>query len=631
MKLTPAVATDILGTANEAIIVVDGDGHIVFANAKAENLFGYGTGELIGESVETLMPEAFRHRHEQHRKRYKKSPHARPLVSGLKLQGMRKDGNVFDAEIALTPVESEGQLFVSSTVRDITVSDTSEAYFRNLLEAAPDAMVIIDQNGRIAVVNGQAEHMFGYARQEMLGQPVEMLLPAELRDKHVRHRATYVSDPHLRPMGIGMDLMAKRRDGSTFPVEISLNAIDAANGQYVSSVIRDITTRKEMQDELIAARQEAERANKANSAFLAAASHDLRQPVQALSLLAGALRRTAKEPLVLEMVESQQHSLDAMTNLLNSLLDISRLDAGAVQPEFEEFPIQRLVDRLSAELSRQALHKNLTFSSCKSDAIVRSDPNMLGEIVQNLVSNAIQYTDQGSVSLRCRVQNGLLELSITDTGIGIEQDQLDMIFDEFHQIKTPGREKEGFGLGLAIVRRMADLLGHEISAESTPGKGSTFSVLMPVVERTTRSKRPSGKKQPDAPQAPASGLIVLIEDDVQVANAWGLLLEAEGFEVATAASANEARAVAEHLAEVPDLIISDFYLLDGSTGVDAVAEIRDKFACNIPAFIVSGDTSKMVKQARNTENCTIMNKPVNTDHLLSTAKQAIATGIVPSD
>lgn len=631
MKLTPTATADILSSSNDAILVVNNDGEIVFANGSAESLFAYREGELLGQTVESLMPDAFRKKHKAHRKKYAKSPRSRPLVSGLKLKGLRKDGRVFDAEIALTPVQSGDELLVSSTIRDISADDSSEAYFRNVLESAPDAMVIIDHYGKIAVVNGQAEQMFGHTREEMLGNEIEFLLPEEVRDKHISHRTAYSRDPRLRPMGIGMDLRGKRKDGSSFPVEISLSPVTSATGSFVSSVIRDVSARKKLENDLIAVREEAERANKANSAFLAAASHDLRQPVQALSLLTGALRRTAKDELVLEMVESQQHSLDAMTNLLNSLLDISRLDAGKVEPEFEDFPIQRLIDRLSAEFSRQAKQKDLNFSACDCDSIVRSDPNLLGEIVQNLVSNAIQYTDKGNVTLTCNEVDGQLEIGITDTGVGIAPDQIEQIFQEFHQIKTPGQDKEGFGLGLAIVKRMAELLDHKVAVESDPGNGSTFSVSMPIVAKPPAAQDKEAGLPADDVVVPASGLIILIEDDVQVANAWGLLLEAEGFRVATAASAKEARVVVEHLDSAPELIISDFHLLDGSTGVEAVAEIRRRFDQIIPAFIVSGDTSKMVQEARSTENCAIMNKPVNTDHLLKVAKEAIATGIVPPD
>ena len=631
MNLKSNTAQEILASSHEAIVVVADDGSIVYANNQAEQLFAYKKGEMVGKKVEALMPDVFREKHEVHRKNFFTSPRSRPLVSGLSLKGQRKDGRIFDAEIALTPVETEAGMLISSTIRDISVDDTSEAYFKNILESAPDAMVIIDHHGRIAVVNGQAERMFGYSRQDMLGQEVELLLPESVRHRHISHRAAYSGDPHLRPMGLDMELLGRRKDGSEFPVEISLSPVTSASGAFVSSVIRDVTSRKEMEQELIDARQAAERANKANSAFLAAASHDLRQPVQALSLLNGALRRTVEGPLALEMVEGQQHSLDAMTNLLNSLLDISRLDAGAVEAEFEEFPIQRLVDRFSAEFSRQAKQKGLSFTADNCNTQVRSDPNLLAEIIQNFVSNAIRYTDKGDVKLSCREQAGNLWIDVADSGIGIAADQIEEIFLEFNQIKTPGTDKEGFGLGLAIVKRLADLLRHEIDVVSDPGSGSTFSICLPIVKRTSTKLSDEESVTGDESQPRVTGLIILIEDDVKVANAWGLLLEAEGFRVAMAASALEARAVAKHLERAPELIISDFHLLDGSTGVEAVAAIRKEFDSNIPAFIVSGDTSKVVQEARLIENSVIMNKPINTDHLLEVARVAIMTGEVPPE
>ncbi len=506
----------------------------------------------------------------------------------------------------------------------------SETYFRTLLESAPDAMVIVDDQGKIVIVNGQTESMFGYKRKELLGRKIEMLLPDRLHKGHVAHRKTYAADSKIRPMGTRMDLLGKRKDGSEFPVEISLSPVKAASGTFVSSVIRDVTERKRMEQEIIAAQHAAERASKANSAFLAAASHDLRQPVQALSLLNGALRRTVKEPRALEMIQNQEHSLIAMTNLLNSLLDISRLDAGAVTPEFEQFSMQRLIDRLAAEFGRQAQHKGLKFTAQACAADVRSDPNLLAEIVQNLVSNAIRYTDQGDVRLTCKEDNGYCRLEVIDTGIGIEEDQLDAIFNEFHQAKTPGSSNEGFGLGLAIVRRLADLLEHDIGVQSTPGKGSCFSVMVPAVSNA-RPAPDSDQADNAADEVAGAGLIVLIEDDVNVANAWGLLLEAEGYRVATAASASEAGALIRHLEAPPVLLISDFHLLDGSTGVEAVGDIRKFYDKNIPAFIVSGDTSKVVKEAQALDNCTVMSKPVNTTRLLAAAKTATGTGVVPKD
>ena len=506
----------------------------------------------------------------------------------------------------------------------------SEPFFRNLLESAPDAMIIVDAQGKITVVNEQAEEMFGYDRDQMIGETIEFLLPARFRGRHVNHRNAFTNKPKLRPMGAGMELQGCRSDGSEFPVEISLSPVKAGSGSFVSSVIRDVTQRKIMEQEIIAARQAAERANKANSAFLAAASHDLRQPVQALSLLNGALRRTVKDQLALDMLESQEHSLDAMTNLLNSLLDISRLDAGAVSPEIEDFSIQRLIDRLSHEFSRQAHHKGLEFDADSCSTIIRTDPNLIGEIIQNFVSNAIRYTDKGTVQLGCEEIDGKLRVKVTDTGIGIEENHLDEIWNEFHQCKTPGSNQEGFGLGLAIVRRLADLLDHEVTVESKPGEGSCFCISMPVVKEAGKAVSETISDSVASAEG-GSGLIILIEDDVAVANAWGLLLEAEGYRVAMAESASEAEAVVRHLDVDPDLIISDFHLLDGSTGVEAVASIRKDVGKTVPAFIVSGDTSKVVQDARTLENSTIMSKPVNTERMLELARGTIATGEVPPE
>lgn len=630
MKLPPKIASKILKSTTEAIVVVDAAGKIVFLNKQAERLFGYVAKEVLGEDIEILMPAAVRHAHAAHRQGYEGSPHRRPLISGLSLKGLRKDGNAFDAEIALTPIQTDQGLIISSTVRERRGDAMTDAYFKNLLESAPDAMIIVSDAGKIEIVNGQTEKMFGYTRSELLGKPIEMLLPARYRGRHEDHRVQFLKDPHIRPMGAGMELSALRKDGSEFPVEISLSSVARPTGMIGCSVIRDVTERKRLEEELIEARRAAERANKANTAFLAAASHDLRQPVQALSLLNGALRRTVKQPLAREMVESQQLSLDAMTNLLNSLLDISRLDAGVIEPEFEAFSIQRLFDRQSAEFARQASQKGLNYRQADCDQIVRSDPNLLGEIVQNLVSNAIRYTDKGEVVLSCEQDGNRLRVDVRDTGIGIEADQLEEIFQEFHQCKAPGANSEGFGLGLAIVRRLADLLAIRVTVESTPGNGSCFSVYLPLVNNPAVDD--DEQSTGDAVRhADASGMIVLIEDDVKVAKAWGLLLEAEGYRTATAASAADAQALVSSLAAPPDLIISDFHLLDGSTGVDAVAEIREYMGKDIPAFIVSGDTSKVVDDARSLRNSLLMSKPVNTDRLLEMAHDAISSGIVAED
>ncbi len=630
-QFSPAAAAALLRATTDAIIVVDAEGRIVFVNDQAERIFGYTSHELYLQSVETLLPESSRARHRQYRQHYSGAPHSRPLVSGLSLRGLRKNGEIFDAEIALTPIEDGSETLVAGTIRDVSSGSSSELYFKHLLEAAPDAMIIVDGDGRIAIANGQAVVMFGYDRDQLIGQPIEILLPVSLRDRHVNHRHVYLADPRVRPMGSGLNLQARRADGTEFPVEISLSPVNGTSGTFVASVIRDVTLRRKAESELIEARREAERAHKANTAFLAAASHDLRQPVQALTLLNGALRRTVKDPLAKEMVDSQQHSLDAMTNLLNSLLDISRLDAGVIKPEFEEFPVRRLVDRLSAEFARQARQKKLKFEASSVDGIIRSDINLLSEIVQNLVSNAIRYTASGQIDLNCEIAGDSVSIEVRDTGIGIAADQLENIFREFHQLRSPGRNTEGFGLGLAIVRRLADLLHHDIKVTSEPGAGSCFSVVVPMADGREDASADRVSETAAAHPDGNSNLILLIEDDRSVAGAWAMLLQSHGYRVVIADSLASTEDAIPGLDAPPVLVISDFHLLDGSTGVQAVQAVRRHFNENLPAFIVSGDTSKVVQEARSLENSRVMSKPVAIDDLLQATRTAIASGKASPD
>lgn len=497
-------------------------------------------------------------------------------------------------------------------------------FFRNLLDAAPDAIVIISGDGRIVIVNAVAEQVFGYAREEMLGREVETLIPVRFRERHLEHRATYARRPRLRGMGVGMELAARRSDGTEFPVEISLSPIETPSGPLVVSAIRDVTERKRIESDLTAARQAAERANKANTAFLSAASHDLRQPVQALRLLNGALRRTVKDPLALEMIEGQQESLDAMTNLLNSLLDISRLDAGAFEPNIEAFPVRTLIGRLAAEFSRQARQKGLEFQTGSCDAVVRSDPNLLAEIIQNLVSNAVRYTREGYVRLDCTEMDDELAIEVSDTGIGIPAEELENIFIEFHQVRRDGRKKEGVGLGLAITRRMAELLGHPIDVRSSPGQGSCFSVRVPLAAGSTA--RDVARRSDELP-ANGTGLIIIVEDDAQVARAWDRLLRTEGYRVACAATVSELGPLLENLDRRPDLILSDYHLLEGSNGIQAVQAIRDAVGASVPAFIVTGDTSKIMQEIEQLENSSVLSKPIGPDELLRLARSAIESGI----
>ena len=255
---SPMALEGFLEAAPDAIVVVDWSGNIVIVNQLAERLFGYSRQELLGMQIEGLVPQRFREQHAGYRNNYFLEPHTRPMGEGRELSGRRKDGSEFPVEISLSPLKTETGTLVISIIRDATARKKVEARFRGFLEAAPDAIVVVNREGKIVILNTQAERLFKFTRENLLGMPVEILVPERFRGRHVGHRRQFFADPRVRPMGSGLELFGLRSDGSEFPVEISLSPIETEDGVLVLSSIRDISERKLVETKLRSSLKEKE-------------------------------------------------------------------------------------------------------------------------------------------------------------------------------------------------------------------------------------------------------------------------------------------------------------------------------------------------------------------------------------
>jgi PAS domain S-box-containing protein len=512
---------------------------------------------------------------------------------------------------------------IGKSSRDSMPEPLTAELVRSVLDSAPDAMIIIATSGTILFANHQVSALFGYATDEVIGRKVEMLLPERFRARHVGHRTSYGNAERIRPMGIGLDLFALRADGAEFPVEISLSPIRDGGETLVAAAIRDVSERKRADRELQDARAQADRANLAKSRFLATASHDLRQPLQSLALLIGALRRQVNSNEALEALALQEVAVGSMSRLLNALLDISKLESGAVVPDIVDFRITTLFDELRAEFAGVAASKGLQFSVDITQAQVRSDPSLVGQILRNLIANAIKYTQQGSVWLRSQLEEDALLIEVRDSGIGIAKPQLGLIFDEFYQVGvSASSSREGYGLGLSIVQRLAHLLDLRVEVQSSVGTGSTFSLRLPLGVNSPATTAPVASTAMRSMVGQALQQILLVEDDPGVRNATRMFLKGEGFAVTTAATAEEALSRAREDGAC-DLIVSDLHLGGDALGTDVIVELRKLMGKQIKAILVTGDTSSLVRDLKCDDHLRVISKPIDADELLALIRELL--------
>jgi PAS domain S-box-containing protein len=490
---------------------------------------------------------------------------------------------------------------------------------QQLLQFSPDALIVVDVQGVIVFANATSRALFGYSREQLVGQNIDVLVPERFRFRHGAHVAGYLHDPTAREMGARIiDLFARRADGTEFPAGIRLAPMHDGEKVFIAAAIRDMTERRTINDALVAAREEADRANMAKTRFLATASHDLRQPLQTIRLLnASLLTLTTEATEQHELLRRQESAIDSAGRMINALLDITRLESGAVEPHLAPLNLISLYGDLRREYEPVALAKGISLEFPETSKVVISDRILLHQLLQNLIGNAIKYTEKGFVKATETLDADGFLLCIEDSGSGIPSDKLKRIFDEYYQVDQSGTQRSGVGLGLAIVREVSRLLSYSVSVSSEVGRGTQVRVRIPLEQVGSDAPPVEDSHLLITAPHPTSTRLVLLEDNDAVRAATELFLSLEGYETHSAASIADAEELLASL-KPGDLLISDYHLNGALTGFDVLQQIRAQHQWEVPAILLSGDLQSMMRVVKSSiSRCRFLSKPVDTHALLA--------------
>ncbi|MCW9045726.1 MAG: PAS domain S-box protein [Alphaproteobacteria bacterium] len=619
------LATTVLQHAAEGIMVVDVDGKIEAVNPAFSRITGYQPSDVIG------FDTSFRRSNLHDGDFYKE------IFSTLESIGLwegevwrrRKNGEVYPEWLSVTAVKNDvGKVIRSiSLFRDITEQKTAEAELikvRNRLAEAEQIAQIGSWEWKVNENSfwwsDEVYRIFGLNpnhHEASLENFNEIIHPDDAGEFvwEKPGQAENISDRKFNCRII-------RPDGELRHIQLVADFQHNADGKLIRLIgtAHDITEGKKTEEILRSAKEKAERADMAKSRFLAAASHDLRQPLQALNLLVAALDQLVKlegndlNGRQAGLIGKIERSLESLSDLLNALLDISRLDAGTLIPEMENFPISELLEWVDETYRPKAQNKGLEFVVISSSLTVLSDPQLLRQVVGNLVSNAIRYTKEGKVLIGCRQRGKKITIEVYDTGEGIPRDKVKVIFQEFHQLGNAARRREkGLGLGLAIVDRITTLMGHKVNVHSRIDQGSCFSIDVNVGEKNQeKPEQPLGKI---VAKPSLEGVALVIDDDPAVLDSMSLLLSQWGMTVIAALSSSEALKQCLEASEVPIIILADYRLQEPRTGAQAITLINDELKANIPGVIITGDTGADRIQEATASGFRLLHKPLQPANL----------------
>ncbi len=474
--------------ASDAIIGVSTRGMITSWNPAATRLFAYPASDVLGQPVALLAPPEQPDELPDLLRQVERGERARPTETVRQ----RKDGQLIVVSVAVSPIFDRGGALngASLVARDVSDRRRAEERFRALVETAPDAIVIVDEFGQIELVNAQTERLFGYERAELVGQPIEVLVPMRYRALHPAHRTGYVAQPKVRGMGAGLDLHGLRKDGTEFPVEISLSPLQTDHGITISAAIRDVTERKQADDArahaLLREQEASERlrqVDRLRSDFLSTVSHELRTPLTSILGFAqmlvgnwGSFPDEQKQDLVQRIARSGAR----LNTLIGDLLDFTRLEGGQLTFELESLEVALVVTD-AVQRCGPVLEDRELVMDVPEGLRVLADPAALGRILDNLIGNAAKFSDRGStVAVRVKPSGGEVAITVSDQGVGIPAHELDKVFERFYRVGGQSNRRPGTGIGLAIVKEFTEDQGGRVAVHSTPGEGTEFTVVFPT-------------------------------------------------------------------------------------------------------------------------------------------------------
>lgn len=614
---------NILNSTDVATLFLDGDLNIRFFTPSAKSLFNVIASD-VGRPLADLT-----HRLEDD----DLLPDARAVLAGQ--APIRREVKADDDSWFIRGVlryqsadsRAEGVVITFSGISERKAAEreveAARAYLDNIIATIRQPLVVLDERLRVISASSSFYRIFAIEPEELIGRRLleatdHLDVPA-LREflAPIKTGGTPIDDQEVE-----IELPGSGRRVFLMSARVLREEVPAKRKILVAIV--DVTELKHESEALEAARSEAERANIAKSRFLSAASHDLRQPLQTISLIQGMLERRVHDQATLTLVHRLEETVSSMSGMLDKLLDINQLEAGIVRPAIVEFPIKHLLEEMRATFTYHAASNGLDWRVVPSSLMVRSDPVLLEQIIRNLLSNAVRYTTRGKLLVGCRRRADKLRIEVWDTGPGIPQSEHQAIFREFHQLDNPARKRsKGLGLGLAIVQRIAELLGHKIDVRSRLGAGSVFSVEVPI-GRAKLADLPAPSRNEAQTSKPPRSTILIVEDDRAVRELLQLIFDDEGHHTLVAEDGLSALELVGQDSTGPDLVIADYNLPNALSGLGLIAALQEQLQRAIPAIVLTGDisTNNLREIARN--GCLHQSKPVSVKELTRLAQRLLA-------